>query len=87
MVKHRLTVTPIASVVMPDTLLKLRPCRRFVEALTRGCRVHPPPPPHPLLFDVLLNEATPINAPRRGDKAAHLFFWKTLARTCLFTPK
>lgn len=62
-VKHRLTVTPVASVVVSDMLLSLDPCRRFVEALTRCCRVP---------FDVSLNEATPISSLRQGETAAHL---------------
>lgn len=56
-VKHRLTVTPVASVVLSDMPLSLDPCRRFVGALTRCCRV---------FFDVLLNEATPISSLLHG---------------------
>lgn len=47
-VKHRLTVTPIASVVMCDTPLSSDPRRRFVAALTRCCRTPPTPHPPPL---------------------------------------
>lgn len=46
-------MTPVASVVVLWHAIKFRPCRRFVEALTRCCRVP---------FDALLNEATPISS-------------------------
>lgn len=65
-VKHRRTVTPVASVVVSDMLLSWRPCRRFVEALTRCCRVP---------FDVLLNEATPISSLRQGETAGAWWWW------------
>lgn len=62
-VKHRLTVTPVASVVVSDMLLS---SDRAGDLWRRWHGVVASP------FDVLLNEATPISSLRQGETAAHL---------------